>query len=65
MDILAKWLFPNQPRMVRLRKIRIIAFAIAFCVLSCAVLGSILLVLNSRFNVSPQPPTIPLHRRSR
>jgi hypothetical protein len=65
MDILARWLFPNQPRLVRLHKVRIIGFAIAFCLVACLILGSLLLIINSRIAVSPQPPTIPLRAHSR
>ena len=48
---LGKMLFPNNPRMVRYRKLRMLFVLIFLCLLACAVVGGLLFLLNqqSRF----------------
>jgi len=46
MEALGKWLFPDHPRMVRYRKLRIVFFAIVLGALSCALIGVLLVVIN-------------------
>jgi hypothetical protein len=42
---LGKLLFPKNPRMVRYRKLRILFFALAFCVLGCMLIGLMIYLL--------------------
>jgi hypothetical protein len=42
---LGKWLFPKNPRMVRYRKLRILFFAIGFCILGCFIIGLMIYLL--------------------
>ena len=42
---LGKWLFPKNPRMVRYRKLRILFFAIAFCIAGCLFIGLMIYLL--------------------
>jgi hypothetical protein len=39
MDRLAKLIFPNNPKLVRHRKLQLLFFTIVLCVLACAVVG--------------------------
>jgi hypothetical protein len=46
MDRLGKLLFPDNPKRVRDRKLQLLFFAVVLGVLSCAVVGLLMFLLN-------------------
>jgi hypothetical protein len=46
MDWLARLFFPDNPRLVRHRKLQLLFFTIALCVLSCAAVGLLFYLLG-------------------
>jgi hypothetical protein len=46
LDKLSKWLFPNNPKMVRNRKLQVLFFTIVLTLLACVIVGLLLYLMS-------------------